>query len=154
MGTYCGTGGSNWFKPKDLERLKRIVHYYKGAVVGPDENGAVRIHDSQTDGDLDNYLYFDPENGEKIEELISLGLIEAGQETDLDDEFNLPEFSKIIAKELETGQIFIWTHVGSDGYRDLSGYTFAVNEKGEELYIGLHQIANNIKDEWGVEVQL
>jgi hypothetical protein len=144
MADYYGKGRSNIFKPKDPERLGKIVKYYHLTSFTEVESGTVSLFAEDEDGGIESFLYLDDESN--IDEMIELGL--ATEEDRGEEEIELPDFYAIIAKELLPGQFLFWTHIGSEGRHSLSGYTTAVNEYGEQLYVDLESIGTMIVEQW------
>lgn len=136
MANYYGSGRSNYVKVTDIEMIKKIAALYGCSVSFKDEDeasGLVCLLAETEHGDFENYRFPDKDEVKLIKQV--------WPEAEIDDEtFELPDFMKTISKYLKRGYVFIWTHVGNEKLRYLTGYSAAVNSKGQTKCVSITDI--------------
>lgn len=110
MANYYGVGTSNAVKVTNKVKFKKLCELY--SLTYWDEDGKVGFYAESEYGEPELY----DENGEELE-------------------YFLDAFSRL----LKDGEVLIWMHTGSQRL-DMSGYSVAINNKGETERIDISDI--------------
>ena len=125
MANFYGQGRSNYVKVTDIEKFKELcgernLEFWKSDRE-KEKVGCVSIND---DGSYNTYVY-DEESG---------------------DETELPDFLDEVSKILQDEEVFIWMCNGSEKLRYLTGFAYAINNKGDKKSIDIDDIYDLSKD--------
>ncbi len=136
MADYYGYCRSNYFRVKDLEQFKKVCdQFYLEFIVDEDDNNKV--------GFIVNHECGLPDNIEVMNE-IYLNELE-DESFELYDENKYENVFDIISEMLEDDEVMIINHIGNMKMRYLCGFASAYNNKGDHIYLDLHDIYEKSK---------
>ncbi len=126
MANYYGSCRTNYFRVKDEEAFKAWVEELPG-VVAVEEGGRFAL--------LEEY-------GE--------GWHEAGEKYDYD-----VDVIDDVIPHLAPGEVAVFQEVGAEKLRYLVGYSVAVNDKGEKLWVDIEDIYKKVEAAgWGTPTRV
>ncbi len=128
MANFIGHARSNYFQVKDVENFKSWVLNIPSLGFWEKE-GAFAIYSVDPDTGCWPTGAFDP----KSEDYVEIDLV-----ADL-------------AEHLQEGEVAVLTEAGAEKLRCISGYSVAVNHKGETVSVSLNQIYQLAMDKFGVD---
>lgn len=143
MGTYTGVGRSNTVTFSDIAQVKAICRIYGCSIeTNPGVSGWIVFAD---DDDYLTSVFIEDEH--VFEELQALKLMPKKADLDefYDQDYHLPHIAVALAPYIGDDEVFIWTHVGHEKLRYLSGYSTAVNKKGKQITVSLNDIYDRAK---------
>ena len=129
MATYYGTGRSNYFKVKDVEKFKSLLDRSECDLIWKGS----KTSDELDSSDLVGFIPL-TEDGQVF--------IPEDQETNFWDD---------VSSLLQEGQILIFQSVGSEKTRYINGISLAINCKGDILEFSLDEIYERAKDYFQVD---
>lgn len=116
---FYGTGRSNYITIENIEAFKIALENYSVSIEeSGDNDNKYGIFSINENGSPDNFRY---------------------DET-IGDEIELPDFMETVSKFLINDEVFIWVECGNEGQRYCSGFSSAINSKGERENVSLHDI--------------
>ena len=142
MANYYGNGRSNYFKVKDMAAFLEWLDTRAPGM----EVASRHMVDKKREREL---LAEDP-----TQEICLLAETEDGDypswiynEEDGDDEE--VDFIGELSKHLleETGNVFIWQHVGNEKLRYVSGYAIAITHDGKTFQVSIRDIYDKVCEE-------
>ena len=131
MATYYGTGRSNYVKVRNDEAFEDFIENFDSLEIIRDDEGRYGLLSDDENGEYPQY-FFDEEQGVEIWEY----------------DF-IQEISKYLVDEPDN--IFVWMSAGHEKMRYVSGFSVAVNAKGNVTALGLEDIYNKCKKELSFE---
>ena len=132
MGTWIGVARTNYFRVKDVDAFKKELEGFPG----------VRVVEHKENGEETHFALFG-EEGYWPNWRYTSDDVEAGEEEEI-------YFPSVIAAHLPNDEVAVFQVAGFEKERYVTGYAFAVNSKGEELYVSIDSIYEMARDKWGV----
>lgn len=125
MANYYGTARSNYFKVKDKNKfVDEFINVFSLSLIKDDENRVGFIVQTED------------------------GAIPANITDDNNNDIN---FDDELAKHLVEGEVAVYQEVGYEKMRYLTGYSTAVNSKGETVTVSINDIYRLAQEELGGE---
>lgn len=133
MANWYGSARSNYFRVQDEEAFLSWV------------NGLPGIEAKQEEKNGSKHFVLLEENGE------GWPSFSYDERSDEDTEIDV---AAELAGHLAEGEVAILQEVGAEKLRYLTGYSIAVNHKGEQLWVSINDIYQKVKDAgWGNDVE-
>lgn len=126
MVNYYANARSNYFRVKDLTAFTREADRLGLEILSGDGNGRVMVTPRLADFDDGAWpsVVWDEDTGEA-------------------ENFDIAQW---VAGHLEDGEVAIFQEVGAEELRYLTGYSIAVNSKGEKRVVALSDIWEQAKE--------
>jgi hypothetical protein len=125
MANYYGSSRSNYFKVKDNGKFEEFIDSMSLELI-EDNVGRVGFLVNDESGGIP-YERYDEETDDYVE----------------------VDFDKELASHLQEDQVAIYQEVGAEKLRYLTGYSVAVNSKGEKATVSINDIYNIAEKELG-----
>lgn len=120
MADWYGQSRSNYFSVKNLNKFKAFCDKFNLEFIA--KGGKAGFISNEEFGRIPDG-YFDEKK----------------------DDFVDVDFTLELSKHLVSGEVAIYMECGAEKHRYLTGYACAVNSKGENLSVGLHEIYKKAK---------
>ena len=126
MANYVCSVRSNYVHVKDQQAFEEFIERFECEPIY-DKEGRMGFYCQNMDG-CSPYIY----------------------DEDLDEHFDLMNCAPQIGRHLCEGEVLVVEEVGSEKMRYLCGHTYAVNDKGETLFVDMSTaLRNKVETEWG-----
>ena len=122
MANYYGNGRSNYVAVTDKDKFKKLCDE-RNLEFWEEKNGTVGCGSNDEGGEPNDYIE-DEDTGEEVE---------------------MPDFMEEVSKILKDEEVFIWSHVGQEKLRYLTGYSMAINNKGKTVGVNIDDIYKKAK---------